>query len=77
MPEFRNASKLEFCDLTSEEWREYQYASGTVRLVATHLHVSASGGHRLFTTDGLSHYMPPGWIRLTWKAKEGSPHFDF
>jgi hypothetical protein len=42
-----------------------------------YLSVSKSGGHRLFDANGISHYVPPTWIHLTWKSKEGSPHFIF
>lgn len=75
--EFINESGLDFTDISSEEFREYLFESG----VSVHieeplfLNVSDSGGHRVFDADGVSHYMPTGWIHLSWKAKEGKPHF--
>ncbi len=40
-----------------------------------YLNVSRSGGHRVLSVTGLSHYIPKGWHHLTWKAKSGEPHF--
>jgi hypothetical protein len=33
------------------------------------LSVSSSGGHRIFSADGQSHYIPSGWIHLTWTPR--------
>jgi hypothetical protein len=82
IPEFRNASKLDFKNLNSEVYREYLFASEgkteTVRIdKPLKLAVSESGGHRLFNEAGESYYVPAGWIQLKWVAKEGAPHFDF
>ena len=41
------------------------------------INVSASGGHRVLDAAGLSHYIPPRWIELTWKVKEGHEPFSF
>lgn len=79
--EFNNKSGLEFTDISSEEYREYLYiteesAGYSFRISnPLYLHVSDSGGHRVFDADGVSHYVPPKWIKLQWKAKEGQPHF--
>lgn len=77
MTEFRNGTQFEFSDISSEEYREYDFGTTKVRLVEPlKLHVSASGGHRVFTADGMSHYVPTGWLHLTWKVKPDAPHFD-
>lgn len=74
--EFKNESGLEFTDISSEESRVYTFPNGSVTVLGpTHLHVSKSGGHRIFSIDGLSRYIPSGWICLTWKAKRGQPNF--
>lgn len=75
--DFRNESTLKFSDISSEEWREYHFESGTVvRIVSPlRLNVSASGGHRIFDAQGESHYVPAGWIHLKWQAKSDAPHF--
>lgn len=77
LPEFKNATDLEFTDISSEEWREYQFLGGEiVRINAPlKLNVSKSGGHRIFDANGISHYIPPGWIHLKWKVKNGAANF--
>jgi hypothetical protein len=76
-PEFNNQSDLDFADISSELWREYRFLNGeTVRIEAPlKLNVSNSGGHRIFDADGVSHYIPAGWIHLMWEAKDGAPNF--
>jgi hypothetical protein len=41
------------------------------------LHVSASGGHRIIDGDDQPHYVPSGWIHLTWKNTPGAVPFQF
>lgn len=79
--DIRNESGLEFTDISSEEYRVYQYIGKDNELVSLQykepiaLHVSSSGGHRLITSDGYCHYIKPEWISISWKVKEGKPHF--
>jgi len=72
-----NRSAHKFTDISSEEFREYTFPTGLkVRIDApTDLAVSASGGHRILDAAGMSHYVPPQWVHLTWKAKPGQPNF--
>lgn len=78
MEAFINESNLEFSDISSEIHREYCFPNG-IRLYIdkpTHLNVSKSGGHRLWTEDGWAYYVQPAqgwWIR--WQVKEGKPSF--
>lgn len=74
---FENATDLEFADISSERYREYRFRGGdVVRIEAPlKLNVSESGGHRIFDAEGVSHYIPAGWIHLIWVAKEGEPNF--
>jgi hypothetical protein len=74
--QFENRSGLEFADISSEEWREYTFASGATLHIEQplQLHVSENG-HRIYDGAGVSHYVPVGWIHLKWKAKDGSPNF--
>jgi len=74
---FVNGSNLEFTRIGGEEARTYVFP-GEERVTITApqwLHVSESGGHRLFAADGVSHYIPAGWIHLYWRAKPGNPNF--
>lgn len=75
--DFKNESDLVFSDISSEAWREYHFESGAkVRIDGPQrLHVSDSGGHRIFDSQGLSHYIPKGWIHLIWETKPGHPNF--
>ena len=75
MTEFLNKSGMEFTDISSEAWREYDFgAKGSVRIESpTHLSVSDSGGHRVFDAGCVSHYIPAGWLQLHWQAKAGAP----
>lgn len=76
-PEFQNATDLEFTDISSEEWREYRFIGGEVIRIdrPLKLNVSESRGHRIFDGHGISHYIPAGWIHLSWKVKNGAPNF--
>lgn len=74
--DFNNGTDFEFADISSELWREYRFAKGIIRIDAPlRLHVSNSGGHRVFDADGYSHYIPPTWLHLRWQARDGEPHF--
>ena len=77
--QLKNESENKFHDISSEEYRTYVFVGehGTNEVKITHpqfLAVSA-GGHRLLDGEGVSHYVPKGWIQLSWKAKDGRPHF--
>ena len=74
---FVNHSNLDFSDISSEEYRVYEFETGRSILInhPLRLNVSPSGGHRLYDSDGVSHYIPKGWIHLKWKAKNGQPNF--
>lgn len=74
---FINESPNVFTDISSEEYREYNFGkNGFLKIIRPQLlSVSASGGHRLFDESGQSHYIPAGWIGITWKAREGQPNF--
>lgn len=74
---------LKFKSIEDEEWRRYDFLdgkSGTMTLVLEDpvaLAVSESGSHRIFTADGISHYIPAGWAHLYWKVKPGKKPFAF
>jgi hypothetical protein len=68
---------MTFRRISSEEHRTYRFPGGEyVRIDGPlFLHVSASGGHRIVDSAGASHYVPAGFIHITWKAREGQPAF--
>jgi len=72
----QNKIEVEFNDISTEQWRVYEFKDGKVRIEKPHwLYVSASGGHRLIDEAGYSHYIPSGWLHLYWLVKEGLPPF--
>jgi len=75
--EFVNKSDNEFFDVSSEEFRVYEWLNGDMLRIESprYVSVSKSGGHRVFDSFGLSHYIQPGWQHLWWRAREGQPHF--
>jgi len=77
MTTFKNESGLEFTDISSEAERVYNFGNrGFVKITNPEkLHVSDSGGHRIYSADGKSHYIPAAWIQLTWTAKADQPNF--
>lgn len=75
MVPFVNESSNTFTDIGSEEYRIYKFPDGEVKITAPRLLSVSVGGHRLFDSEGVSHYVPKGWIHLRWKAWEGSPNF--
>lgn len=79
MTEFINTSENNFRDVSSEEFREYIFPGGDIVRIERpiRLHVSARNAHRVFTADGMSHYITSGWLHLRWKAKPGAAHFSF
>jgi len=74
---FKNESGLTFTDISSEAERVYNFGSkGFVKIQnPEQLNVSDSGGHRIYSADGKSHYIPAGWIQLTWTVKSDQPNF--
>lgn len=75
--DFRNATDYDFDFIASELWREYVFSDGSVVRIdlPRFLYVSKSGGHRIYDYERTSHYIPPGWIHLRWKAQDNQPHF--
>ncbi len=77
--ELRNQTELEFTCINSERQRVYSWANGgsVVINLPEWLNVSQSGGHRILDSRGVSHYIPCGWIHLSWRPcdEENGPHF--
>lgn len=81
-PEFRLEGKAldyDWKDIDDEKWRVYVFPGGDeVEIVAPlKIHVSESGGHRIFDAEGFCHYIPSGWIHIAWLAKKEQAHFRF
>lgn len=81
MNQFINNTSYNFVNI-SEEFRIYTFIRNSkehkIKIVHPRkLYVSKSGGHRLFSEDGASHYIPPGWIHLYWKSAKGKASFSY
>lgn len=74
--DFKHATELNWTDISSEEYRTYEFADSIIKINGPlMLNISKSGGHRIFDNQGISHYIPSGYRHLSWKAKENMPHF--
>lgn len=71
--------EIEFKNIESELYRVYVFPDGSEVKIENPvgINVSKSGGHRVLGDNGLSHYIPSGWIHLYWKPKTGQPAFVF
>jgi hypothetical protein len=70
---------MEFKNIESEVSRSYEFPGGTIITITNPLtlNVSASGGHRILDGAGVSHYIPPKWLHLSWMSKAGCSPFAF
>lgn len=77
MKQITNNSSLTFNSIEAEKYRKYEWSDGSVVriILPVALHVSKSGGHRIMDIEGVSHYIPAGWVHLTWETKDGHPAF--
>ena len=72
----------EWLDISNEQYREYDFGDGRmVRIEGPDkLHVKRKDegdSHRILDVDGVSHYIPVGWVKIEWEVHEGKPFFDF
>lgn len=78
--------KLVSNDISDEEWRQYEFPGGvkvkierpkTLFLKQPPNPPPAPGGqgHRVLDKNGVMHYVPAGWIQLTWKSDKKEPSF--
>lgn len=75
MIELRNESENSFVNISSEEFRVYNFGNTEVKILDPLYLAVSKNGHRVLDGNGVSHYIPKGWIHLYWKAKIGAPHF--
>ncbi len=73
---FNNGTNLKFADISSEDYREYRFPNGDfVRIERPVMLNVSKNGHRVWDEMEVSHYIPHGWIHLSWKVKKGEPNF--
>jgi hypothetical protein len=75
--DLRNETDLVFIDISSEQYRIYEFLPDFDDVVINSpiaLNVGANG-HRILDAQGVSHYVANGWKHLYWEVKENQPHF--
>ena len=73
---------MEFKNIENELWRTYEFVKDGVGFIVTInepsvINVSNSGGHRIVDTCGVSHYIPSGWVHLSWQVRKGTNPVSF
>lgn len=68
-------------DITSEQYRIYTYAGGSVFKIedpATLFVIEDERGvtHRVVDRAGMTHRPERGWVGISWMPREGTPAFD-
>jgi hypothetical protein len=72
--ELRNSSERKFVDISCEYLRTYDFGGYTVEIPNPQwLHRSESG-HYILDDMEVMHFIPDGWMHLTWAVKPGEPH---
>lgn len=74
--ELINDGSYEFIDISGEEWRRYEWGDGREVFIQDPQWLAISdSGHRVLSGDGVSHYIPFGWVHLYWRSSIGKPHY--
>ena len=76
MVELRNKSGHKFRTIIGAV-RTYHFPGGEEYVIdqPRFLHVSDSGGHRILDSEGVGHYVPAGWLAVSWTVAADEPHF--
>ena len=69
-------------DIRNESYRAYHfYKDGdlvTIKIDKPFAVAISKNGHRVFNKQGISYYIPNGWIVLSWEGlKKGEPQYDW
>ena len=58
-----------YSDISVEKYRTYQFPTGIVRVDnPKFLSVSKSGGHRIVDKNDVCHYVPSGWLKMSFES---------
>lgn len=79
---FTDNPDLKFQDLSDELYRSYCFADGSIVTITNPVavcvkqssaapKVGASQSHRVVDQRGMSHYIAPGWLQLSWCPRAG------
>lgn len=74
--DLKNNTARIFVDISSEEYRTYIFDKEKRVTIMLPIALSVSNnGHFILDSEGISHYIPKGWIHLFWRSFINSPHF--
>lgn len=74
----KNESKRTFVSISSEQWRKYSWENGITNdvLIDAPLYLSWNdSGHYVLDSKNVCHFIPYGWVHLSWLSKANYPHF--
>lgn len=71
----RNQSEYEFTDISSEQWREYDFNGVHVQIEDPQYLAVSDNGHRILDASGISHYVGFDGFYFKWQAEADEPHF--
>lgn len=85
---FTDNPALKFSDISSEQYREYEFPNNvrieinhpvavTVSVSSVKPAVGSPHSHRVVDSVGRTHYIPSGWVRLLWAVKDGEKACSF
>ena len=78
--ENQDTLEMRIADVSEYEiQREYQYPDGISLTIKGpwRVFIAPSGSHRVQTNDGNVHYIPNGWICLSWEPRDISNPVKF
>lgn len=68
-------TEYEFVDISSEQYREYDFNGVSVRIDRPAYLAVSENGHRVLDESGVSHYIGFDGFYFKWESKDGKPHF--
>lgn len=85
---FTDNPLLKFQDISDEQYRSYVFSDGQTVTVESPVAVAVSTSsvrprygsyhsHRVVDNAGTVHYIPAGWLKLTWRNKPGTKPCKF
>ncbi len=75
MEELRHNTNLDFKSIKGEHKRRYVFPTMVVEIEwPLELAVSGSGGHYIWDSFGVMHYIPVGWCELQWTVEPDTDH---
>jgi hypothetical protein len=71
-----SATKPDFVDISNELWRRYDFGDDRTVLIDRPVKLNVKrkpdgDSHRVVDSQGIAHYIPAGWIHLSWAGKDG------